>query len=248
MKRIKGRSLIAGLFVAICASKAIAIPLLPDNSILLNGTIAAINPELSGSVINDNIAGYLHLQPDSPHFTFGYEYQNRVVRSDETGNVIIAPRLRNPFNVTSGLGLIDSFSINGYAGWDVDVNYRTDGEGDRGPTSVDRSADGDVLTFTFGFPLVIGNLLGMVQEESFFINILTDAPEFTTTGTATLFGRNLFYPDELFSASIGGIAVPASARVPEPSIILLLLAGFSGLFLRRAKTTSLSENEITPTT
>lgn len=238
MKRIKGRALIAGLFLAVCTSQALAIPLLPGNTAFLNGTNAITNPELNGTVINDNIAGYLSIHPESPHFVFGHQYQNRVVRSDETGTVVIAPRLRDSFNVTGGQALIDSFSIDGYAGWEVDVNYRTDGDGDRGPTSVDRSDDGNVLTFSFGFPLVIGNLLGMVQEESFFINILTNAPEFTTTGTATLFGRHLDYPDEIFEASIGGIAVPSSTvSVSEPSILFLLLAGFGGLVVTRAKKT-----------
>lgn len=249
MKRINRRSLVAGLFLAVCTSQTLAIPLLPGDSALLNGTTALINPGLNGTVINDDIAGYLSIHPESPHFVFGHQYQNRVVRSDETGTVVIAPRLRDPFNVTGDKALIDSFSIDGYAGWEVEVNYRTDGEGDRGPTSVNRSDDGDVLTFNFGFPLIIGNLLGMAQEESFFINILTDATEFTTTGTASMFGRHLDYPGDIFEASIGGIAVPSAAvSVPEPSTLFLLLAGFSGLVVTRAKKNSLSDSEIKAST
>ncbi|HFD32314.1 MAG TPA: hypothetical protein ENJ28_06365 [Gammaproteobacteria bacterium] len=232
MKQIKGRHLIMGLCLSACSLEVSAISIQPGNAIFLSGTTVLTNPELGGTVINDNIDGFFKIEPESPLFSFGQQYQNRVVRSEETGTVIIAPRLRDPFNVTGGQALIDGFSINGYAGWEVDVNYRSDGVGDKGPTFVDRSADGDVLTFTFGFPLVINNLFGEIQEESFFINILTDAPKFITTGRATLFGRNLDYPDEFFEASIGGIAVPSSADVnaaPVPASALLFGSGLLGL-------------------
>lgn len=242
MKKTNKFYLIAGMLLALvlCTSNAMAVLVNPGDSAQVPATTAFERPELAGPVINDDIAGFFVLSEGFP-FAFGHYYQNRVVRSDVTDTVIIEPRLRDPYNVTGGQGLIDGLSINGYAGWNVDVNYRTDGEGDRGPTFVERSANGDMLTFTFGFPIVINNLLGQVTEESFFINILTDAPSFTTNGRATLFGRNIDYPGVSFEDSIGGIAIPSVNNVPVPSSMLLLLTGITGLGLVRVKKTAIQD-------
>ena len=155
------------------------------------------------------------------------------MRSDVTGSVIISPRLRDPINTSVGDVVVDGFSIDGYAGWTTDIVYRTDSLGDVGPTFVERSADGDTLTFTFGFPLLLGNLVQEIQQESLFINMLTDAPAFETTGRATFFGRSEAYPDQILQVSIGGIAVPAAARIPLPAPLALMLAGLVGTTLVR---------------
>lgn len=225
---IKGT--IAGLALALLAPGAMAVPLLPGNSVLLPGTTAAARPELAGTIVFDDVDTQLNVLNQ---LTFaGYSYQNRVVRSDVTNTAIISPRLRDSFNVSFNDLFLDGFSVTGYAGWATDVDYRTDTLGDRGPTFVERSADGDVLTFTFGFPLISGNLFAEPHEESFFIDILTDAPSFALTGTATLDHRNLSWPGGGFTTQYTGIAVPSAAgAIPAVAPLSLLVAGLGGLLM-----------------
>lgn len=220
------RALLNGLVLTLIPAATLAVPVLPGSSEALPGTTLAASPELAGSVIYDDASQYYDFNP-APLFLAGHRYRDRVVRSDATGNVIIAPRLIDPTNNFPSRVFVDGFSLTGYAGWATDISYRTDLDGDRGPTLVERSADGDELMFTFGFPLLIDYLLGQPQETSLFVNILTDAPTFETTGRATFFGRSEASPGQVLTFSIGGIAVPAAAQIPLPASVTLLIPGLA---------------------
>ncbi|MBV7299683.1 PEP-CTERM sorting domain-containing protein [Enterovibrio paralichthyis] len=214
-----------------------ATPITAGDSVLLPGTTVVSNPELAGTVVRDDLKPYYDLNPDlHPLFIAGHHYQDRVVQSDVTGSLIFASRLRDPINVTGRDFLIDSIVLDGYSGFQTDVFYRTDGLGDRGPTFVERSADGDDLTFLFGFPLLLQNLVQEIQDESLFINILTDATAYNTSGTATIYGRiqDGANAGQLVQATVEGIAVPTrrQVKIPEPSTLVVLLSGMALLTVR----------------
>lgn len=224
MKILPGRLLAA--FVAIMLSTtATAAPLLPGGVIFPTGDTAITAPNTAGVVQNDNLSPFSF--DITPFTNVGGNVQNRVVESSLLSTMIFSPRIRDTYNIaTRGFEII-GFSLDGYAGWDTDVGYRTDGLGDKGPTAVSRSADGDLLTFRYGDPLFISGLLGGPREESLFPFIVTDAPSYALTGTMTLFGIDTANPEELFSVELTGLAAPSS--VPEPSTALLFGTGLVGL-------------------
>jgi hypothetical protein len=190
-----------------------ATVLAPGGATALAGTTAAAQPELSGSVLVDDLI---------PYQIFGggvgnpllYEgnLQARVARSDLTGNLIFEYRLRDP---TNGLnGIMSTLTTSDFAGWATDVEYRTDGLGDKEPTRATRSADGSDVSFIFGKSL-------FSNEESYFMHILTNAKAYTT-GQTTL------------TLTEGSSVVLATYQpaVPEPGAVALLVLGMAGFVLR----------------
>jgi len=233
-----GKNLFALSFVAALtalAPAARAVTLAPGDSVFVPGTTLAASPELAGTVLTDEDLGYYDFDP-APPTAVGHHYEGTVILSDATGTLIFAPQLVDPLNITFGDVVLDQMVLTGFGGFETDVTYLTDGDGDRGPTFAERSGDGDALTFTFGFPLTIGNLVQEVQEESYPIVIVTDATAYESTGVATFYGRSELFPGEVLVARIDGIPVPVLAPVPLPAGALLLLSGLA-LLVRRAHRT-----------
>ena len=148
------------------------------------------------------------------------------------------PRLRNLFNIDGGAFAILSVSLNGFAGFDVDVDYRTDGLGDKGFSSASRSVDGDLLTFHYADLLLADSINPPGRQvESLFPSLVTDATAFSNTGTMTIFGQIIplgtsivsSNPADTFSITVGGLAVPMAAPIPVPAAGLLLLGGLGAL-------------------
>lgn len=229
--------------IAVAANAAQAATLVSGGSTNVSGTTAAADPQLAGTIVNDNIltAPLLRIPDPSSIFFVGFDIQNRVVESGATGTLNFGPRIRFGANVTAGNFFIDRLQLTGFGNFETDVAYRTDGLGDAGPTFAERSADGNVLNFDFGFPLVVGNLAQSVKQESHFLSIKANASYFENTGRATIFGRHISYPGQTFRLDYAGLAVPAVAPVPLPASVLFLLGGLGallGLRRRSVKTTS----------
>ncbi|THH39174.1 VPLPA-CTERM sorting domain-containing protein [Aliishimia ponticola] len=162
-----------------------------------------------------------------------------------TGDLVFAPRIRDTYNIDGGFFAITGMQLTGYGDTSLEVEYRTDGLGDKGPTSASRSADGNTVTLRYGDPLLIGALVGQSQEESLFPSLVTDATDYDLTGTATIFGYliddatylaggGVVQDGELISVMIDGLAVPISP-VPLPASASLLGAGVAGFGLLRRK-------------
>lgn len=215
----------AAVFSSLFTTPVLAAVVAPGASAFLPGTSLVGTPALNGSVVYANSLAY-DLDPSIALFVGHGEVTNQVIRSNLADSLVFALQLLGPINITADDVLIDSISLNGYAGWQTDIHYRSDAAGDRGPTFVERSADGDNLLLTFGFPLFLGNLTLETHEESFPIEILTNADAYDTNGRATIRGRTVAGNAPL-QVSIGGLAVPTA--VPLPASFSLFLAGIGVL-------------------
>lgn len=206
-----------------------AVLLVAGDSVSLPGTTVEAEPQLAGTVVNDNLISDV-LEFGESYLAVGLSIQNRVVVSELTGNLIFAPRILVDFNISSDSFLIDSASITGYGDFTTNVNYRTDGAGVRGPNNADRSVDGNVLGFDFLFPLFVGNLFSLPQEDSHFFSIETNATEYSLDGVMTVTGRHLDFDGETFTFIFNDVAVPVlPRRVNSPAPLSLLL--FASLIL-----------------
>lgn len=232
------RNLVSAATIAIAAFTAEAAPLAPGGAIspVPLDSVAA-RPELGGAVINDNLLDF--------RFNFGDltdvlgQVQNRVTRSNDLATLIFSPRIRDVLNIYGGRFAITRFNLTGYAGFDADIAFRPDGDGDNAPWTAARSADGDTLRFSFASPLLIDSLDPPgLQEESLFPAILTNAQAFDETGRMSIWGRFArgdVLTDPEYRIDLGYVARPVDAPVPLPAGALLLPAGLAlmGLLRRR---------------
>ncbi|KPP89428.1 MAG: PEPC-term domain secreted protein [Rhodobacteraceae bacterium HLUCCA08] len=244
MKRL---AVIAAFAVHALATSVLAAPLAPGGVVNPVGTTAA-DPVHGGVqfVINDSLLGFaIDPMPVTPFTNVGGNLQNRVSERP-SGFLTFAPRIRDTYNIHGGVFAIVGMQLTGFAGFSTDLDYRTDGPGDKGPTSASRSADGDTITLRYSDPLRVDSLLPGVQEDSLFPSIATDAEAFALTGTATIFGfvldeddfdpnLGVNQPGTLHSVTIDGVAAPIVAPVPLPASALLLLAGLGGLIVARRR-------------
>lgn len=235
MKYTSYKSLAAGAMLACIPTLAAAVPLGFGQTVMLNGTTSAMQPELAGPIINDDVQTDFLVVGNNNLFQIGTSLQNRVQRSAVDGTMIFGPRLSTIFNNTSGNFLVDRLELYNFGGYDVDANYRTDGVGDRGPTRASRSADGDTLTFNYDFPLVGSNLFQNPQEDSYFLSLKTNATSYSLDGRISVFARHVDFPNQTFRFDFGNIAVPDMAPVPVPASLVMLLSaiGLGGLWGRR---------------
>lgn len=223
--------------------QALAVPLLPGGVIVPTGTTAA-DPVHGGVQIvqNDNLIPFrIDPTPVTPLTDTGGNVQNRVTLN-QFATLNFAPRIRDTFNIDGGTFGIIGFRIDGYSGFSTDVDFRTDGLGDKGPTSVSRSVSGDLMTFRYADPLLIDAIGPGRQEESLFPSIVTDATNYANTGTMTIYGQMFAAPagaipdpiGDIFTVQISGLAVPVPP-IPVPASGLLLLGGLAGMIAMRRR-------------
>lgn len=228
----------------VAAHAANAVVLAPGGVAFTTGTTAAADPTLAATVINDNLIDFRYNpSPATPLTDVGGNVQNRVASGLLTDDIFFAPRIRDTFNIDGATFSIIGFSVNGYAGIDLDVDFRTDGLGDKGIFSVSRSADGDLLTVRFEERLFVDaiNPPGR-QEESLFPSFRTNASGFSNTGTMTIFGEILplaalddsaSVAANVFSFTVDGIAAPTPVPVPAPLLLMSAALGLLGWTGRR---------------
>jgi hypothetical protein len=76
-----------------------AVTLAPGGSVLLAGTTVAAEPELAGTILNDDVQTQtLRIYGNDLPFANGTSLQSRVVRSTSDRNLIFAPRLLTRLN------------------------------------------------------------------------------------------------------------------------------------------------------
>ena len=157
-----------------CNDPEIAFPygLQPGQSTGLSGTTAASDSRLPALNQLDDLVPFTITAGGTT--VFSASVQNRVSRSDTLGTMIFGPRIRDVQDTGSGY-VVTRVTLNGYGGVATDVNYRTDGTGDVGPTGAARSGSGSALTFDYGTPIA-------PPQESLFLSIVTNATTFAASG------------------------------------------------------------------
>ncbi|MHB8257386.1 MAG: hypothetical protein ACYDE0_09140 [Acidiferrobacterales bacterium] len=175
--------LCAGTALAATAQAAL---IAPGSSALLSGTSVALDPALSGTVLQDVLEPFT-IDLGAGSAINGY-IQDRVVRESGSGTLDFYYRLFNGID-SDGCTLPSGGSIgvagrSGYSGLTTDVNYRTDSLGTVAPSGASRTADGNQVLFGFlGSPIAPG-------QESHFFFIKTNATAYNNLGTGTLIGFN----------------------------------------------------------
>lgn len=248
------------LFIAITASWAAfashAVTVLADQTVSTSGitfnntTSDPIErPEVVGTNLANDILDFsLILDGLNPLRQITGSLQNLVLANSD-GNHVFMPRIRDLDNFFSGTLAITSIELFGYAGVTTDVAFRLDGLGDKGFTSVSRSADGDALRLNYDDPLFADLLTPPgLREDSLFPAILTDATDFDLNGSAIIRGvivpsgeRDTSNPvTSPFLFSVLGLAAPVAPTagptpVPLPASAYLLLGalGVGGWVSRR---------------
>jgi hypothetical protein len=173
--------------LAMATSNGFAISLLPGREISPIGTTLSAHPELAGMAIA-NVNRPFSIPDGSGRVVSGY-LQDRVVRSTETGTLIFSQRV--VLDVTSsGTKSVAEWVRNAMTSVTTNVDYRTDGEGNMGASSVQRSNTGSNVRFKM--PRLIAR-----GQSTRFHEIVTNATNYAATGQTTLSGPGL--PDTVLT-------------------------------------------------
>jgi hypothetical protein len=148
-----------------------------SSSVAVPALTSAGDPNLNGVVQYDQLVPFTLQDSNGVQCTGNLE--ERAVLTNNTGDLDFYYRIRD----TSGTGYVSNLSTSSFAGLSVGVGYRTDDVGTVTPTTADRDAAGDLITFDFSsHPISCA-----AQEESQFILISTTVTNSVSTGQADIF-------------------------------------------------------------
>ena len=140
----------AAAAVSLCAAPAWAWPplfLTPNTWGWLGGTTSAQLPDLAGTVIHDRVRTF-EIKDAAGTILFKGKLQDRIVRSTATDDLHFYYRVRD--TDPAYVGDMVAVDAAGFAGlFGVHVDFRPDGLGTENPSRAARSADGNVVRFTY---------------------------------------------------------------------------------------------------
>lgn len=205
---------------ALCLPTAANAAILAIGPNALTGTTSALEPQLAGTVVEDEITAVSFTIGSG---TFSANVQSRVVLSDD-GTYDFYWRVRDTTYDGTDPAAMGSFRIGDFgiptAG--LNGNYRLDGLGNVGPDSafVFGAPNEDFVNFNFNGGMRAGN-------ETYFMLLDTQATRYARTAVFDL--TNVGQTQISDSYSTFGVA-----EIPEPGAWLLMIAGFglSGAMLR----------------
>tara|TARA_R110000744_G_scaffold93671_3_gene180910 strand:+ start:435 stop:1073 length:639 start_codon:yes stop_codon:yes gene_type:complete len=203
--------------VAICGllatiAQASVTDIFAGETVALSGVSVAEDPTVGGTVIEDYAQDFVISDVTGAELYRGV-LQSRITMRFDTGELDFRWRVRDVLDLP---GQISSVAVNGYAGWEVGVEYKSDSLGDVGPSDALRTADDDTIGYLFS------GLLTPTDESKFFF-ARTHAFEYGLTGTARI---------NLISGEFVELATWAPA-VPAPGSMGML--GLGGLVAMRRR-------------
>ena len=202
-------------------SSAHAIALAPGGfSTPLPGSSVALEPQLAGPIVEDVVRTVEGTFTSSGN-PFKVEIEDRVVHSvDGTYDFYYRITLITKPDVYPLV-----VSRDGFSGFTTNVGWRTDGLGAVEPADAFRTADGDVVSFSWGF----GDVPQGSQTRFFYVD--TDATAYAEIAT----GRIDLSPS--FSENGYATFSTFAPAVPEPETYAMLLTGLGlfGFVARRRK-------------
>jgi hypothetical protein len=185
---------------ALMPRPARAVEVNPGEVRALGGTRASANPDLAGTVQADSLRPF-EIRDRVGTVILRGSLQDRVVRSNNTGTLIFAPRLRS-LTAPAGDAWITAVRVSGFGDVYTDVDFRLDGSGQVGPGAVSRSAGAGADLLLDHDPQII-----LPPDEQRFPSILTDAEHYAPVGRVTIYAQNDFGAD-VFSTTIEFTHVP----------------------------------------
>jgi PEP-CTERM motif len=225
--RIAVASALACLFVG--SNTASAVLVAPGSTVALPGTTTVADPFLSGTVIQDESFDFsLPISQSSTSLITG-TVQQRVVAEDMTGYLDFYWRITR----LSG-GSLGYFRVGDFVNDTYDANFRIDGLGDVGPTSITR--------FTAGMG-------GSTDDYGANFNFVDDAYQDTLAAgqeskfmflhtTATQYAKTAFFDVASTGTYTASAQFAAYAPVPEPETYAMMIVGLGllGAVARRRRT------------
>lgn len=186
----------------------------------LPGSSIALEPQLAGSVVEDEVRIVEGTFTTSGN-PFKVEIQDRVVHSvDGTYDFYYRITLTTKPDIYPLV-----VSRDGFAGFTTNVGWRTDGLGDVEPSDAFRTADGDIVSFSWGF----GDVPQGSQTRFFYVD--TDAIAYAETATGRIDLSPSFSENGYATFSTFAPAVPE----PETYVMLLVGLGLLGFVAHRRK-------------
>ncbi|MCY2931616.1 MAG: PEP-CTERM sorting domain-containing protein [Planctomycetota bacterium] len=202
--------LAAAILLPMMTAQAVVVT--PGNTVAISGTSVGLRPELGGPIIVDDTVAY-----SIPGFASG-TIQRRVVR-DIGGTLDFYWQVTRDANSTVDIG---SLRVRGFESVTTDVDFRTDGLGTLGPSSVHSfSPNLGYLNFNFNPAL-------SPATTSRFMFIHTDATTYHLESDAL----DVATPEQNPISNSLPTYVPG---VPEPATMSLLALGGLAVLRRKRK-------------
>ncbi len=212
-------SLIAAVWLTFAANAG-AVVLSESVYTALPGTTVALEPQLAGLVLEDDIQAYSFAVLGG---TISGTVQSRVVRSSVDGTLDFYWRV---ISDASSAGEIQNFRIGDFFTSSYNANWRMDGLGDTAPMTAYLFPLGmGYINYDFGFRAGEGLAAG---SESFFLLLDTDATHYARTAIYDVANIGQTEASQLYSTF-------APSQVPEPGSLAMLGIGLAAVMLARRR-------------